>query len=478
MLETWRPKPSSPSPSLGAGYLGWFRTNLFSTPGNVLLTLLSIAILLWTLPPLIRWGLIDATWLGDSRGICDSASKDGGGGACWVFIKVRLEVFLYGFYPLVERWRINFTFLVLALAILPILAPTLLRETRRQVLLYLASTAGTWFFFGPIAAFFIAGYLFVPFALPRLFQGKPFLELFDNQLLAAIVGSGLAVATGALVYFVVFTGIDGKAAGAVSGTAFLLTLFLFFVGRLTMAGWRWVFLFTVYPVFAFLMLVGGVFDLSLVETHFWGGLFLTLVVAVTGMATALPIGILLALGRRSTLPIIKTLCVAFIEFVRGVPLVSVLFMASVMFPLFLPENVTFDKLLRALVGIAFFYAAYMAEVIRGGLQAIPKGQFEAAMALGWSYWKMMSLIIIPQTLRLVIPGLANNFLSLLKDTTLVAVIGLLDLLGVAKASMADMEWLGFTKEAYIFAAAVFWVFCFAISRYSVYLEKNYHTSQQ
>jgi general L-amino acid transport system permease protein len=247
---------------------------------------------------------------------------------------------------------------------------------------------------------------------------------------------------------------------------------------LTKAGWRWVFLFTVYPVFAFFMLVGDVFGLPLVETHFWGGLFLTLVVAGTGMATALPIGILLALGRRSTLPIIKTLCVAFIEFVRGVPLVSVLFMASVMFPLFLPENVTFDKLLRALVGIAFFYAAYMAEVIRGGLQAIPKGQFEAAMALGWPYSKMMALIIIPQTLRLVIPGLANNFLSLLKDTTLVAVIGLLDLLGVAKASMADMEWLGFTKEAYIFAAVVFWIFCFAISRYSVYLEKNYHTGQQ
>ena len=195
------------------------------------------------------------------------------------------------------------------------------------------------------------------------------------------------------------------------------------------------------------------------------------------MATALPIGILLALGRRSTLPVIRTLCVFFIEFVRGVPLVSVLFMASVMFPLFLPENVTFDKLLRALIGIAFFYAAYMAEVIRGGLQAIPKGQFEAAMALGWPYWKMMALIIIPQTLRLVIPGLANNVLSLLKDTTLVAVIGLLDLLGVAKASMADTEWLGFTKEAYIFAALVFWVFCFAISRYSVYLEKTYHTSQ-
>jgi general L-amino acid transport system permease protein len=211
-----------------------------------------------------------------------------------------------------------------------------------------------------------------------------------------------------------------------------------------------------------------------VETHYWGGLFLTLVVAGSGMVTALPIGILMALGRRSEMPVIKTLCVSFIEFVRGVPLVSVLFMASVMFPLFLPEDVNVDKLLRALVGITFFYAAYMAEVIRGGLQAIPKGQYEAAQALGWSYWKMMGLIILPQTLRLVIPGLANNFLSLLKDTTLVAVIGLLDLLGIAKAAMADVEWLGFTKEAYVFAAAVFWTFCFGLSRYSVHLEKKYH----
>lgn len=194
------------------------------------------------------------------------------------------------------------------------------------------------------------------------------------------------------------------------------------------------------------------------------------------MATALPIGILMALGRRSDLPVIKAVCVIFIEIARSVPLVSVLFMASVMFPLFLPESVTFNKLLRALVGIAFFYAAYMAEVIRGGLQSIPKGQYEAAKALGWPYWRMMTVVILPQTLRLVIPGLAINFLSLFKDTTLVAVIGLLDLLGIAKAAMADAEWLGFTKEAYVFAGIVFWIFCFAISRYSVRLEKKLHTS--
>ena len=478
MLETWRPKPSVPSPSLDTGFFGWLRNNLFSTPGNTLLTLASIAILFWTLPPLLRWGLFDATWLGNSRGICDSAAKNGATGACWVFVKVRLEVFLYGFYPQSERWRVNFTCIVLALAILPILAPTLLGEVKKQLALYLAATAAIFAFYGFIPAAFLACYLFTPFVLERLFQGKPFLEYFGSQGPASLAGIILTTISGALVYYLVHTAIDANAAGAVSITACILTLFLLFVSRLGMAGWRWVFLFTVYPVFAFFMLVGDVFGLPLVETHFWGGLFLTLVVAATGMATALPIGIVLALGRRSTLPIIKTLCVAFIEFVRGVPLVSVLFMASVMFPLFLPENVTFDKLLRALVGIAFFYAAYMAEVIRGGLQAIPKGQFEAAMALGWPYGKMMAMIIIPQTLRLVIPGLANNFLSLLKDTTLVAVIGLLDLLGVAKASMADTEWLGFTKEAYIFAAVVFWVFCFAISRYSVYLEKTYHTGQQ
>lgn len=478
MPNTWRPKPSLPSPVLGTEYLGWLRNNLFSSPGNTLLTLLSIALLVLTVPPLIRWGLIDATWLGDSRGVCDSASQDGPAGACWVFIKVRMGVFLYGFYPMVERWRVNFTFIVLAVALLPLFTPTLLATSRRRVILFLAATVTVSFLYGLIPAVFIICYLFAPFALNRLFQGKPFLELFGSQVLSVLVGIGLSVVVGFLVYYAVFLSFGDKAAGAVGLTAMVLALFLFFISRLTTAGWHWVLLFTVYPVFAFFMLVGDVFGLPLVETHFWGGLFLTLVVAGTGMATALPIGILLALGRRSTLPVIKALCVAFIEFVRGVPLVSVLFMASVMFPLFLPENVTFNKLLRALIGIAFFYAAYMAEVIRGGLQAIPKGQFEAAMALGWSYWKMMSLIIMPQTLRLVIPGLANNFLSLLKDTTLVAVIGLLDLLGVAKASMADAEWLGFTKEAYIFAALVFWIFCFAISRYSVYLEKTYHPSKQ
>ena len=243
--------------------------------------------------------------------------------------------------------------------------------------------------------------------------------------------------------------------------------------RIPVKAWQWIFLFTVYPLIAYVLLTGDAFGLAYVETHLWGGMFLTLVIAVIGIATSLPIGILLALGRRSTMPVTKTLCICFIELIRGVPLISVLFMASIMLPLFLPEGAHFDKLLRALIGVSLFYAAYMAEVVRGGLQAIPKGQYEAAESLGCGYWRMMGLIILPQALRLVIPGIVNTFLGLFKDTTLVAVIGLMDMLGIVKTALADTEWLGFPKEAYVFAAAVFWVFCFSMSRYSMHLEKRF-----
>lgn len=236
MPDTWRPKPSLPSPVLGTEYLGWLRANLFSSPGNTLLTLLSIALLVLTVPPLIRWGLIDATWLGDSRGVCDSASQDGPAGACWVFIKVRMGVFLYGFYPLVERWRVNFTFIVLAVALLPLFAPILLATSRRRVILFLAATVAVFSLYGPIPAAFIVCYLFAPFALNRLFQGKPFLELFGSQLLSILAGIGLSVAVGFLVYYAVLLSFGDKAAGAIGLTALVLALFLLFISRLTTAG--------------------------------------------------------------------------------------------------------------------------------------------------------------------------------------------------------------------------------------------------
>jgi general L-amino acid transport system permease protein len=235
--------------------------------------------------------------------------------------------------------------------------------------------------------------------------------------------------------------------------------------------------FGVFPVVAFVLLVGGIFGLQHVETRSWGGLLVTLVVAVTGIVFSLPLGILLALGRRSQLPIVRLLSVIFIEFWRGVPLITVLFFATYMLPLFLPNTWTIDGLLRALVGVALFSAAYMAEVVRGGLQAIPRGQYEGAMALGLGYWKMTGLIVLPQALKLVIPGIVNNFIGLFKDTTLVMIVSIFDFLGQLRAAFADPNWATpvtlFTGFA--FAGIVYFIFCFGMSRYSLFVERRLAT---
>lgn len=233
-----------------------------------------------------------------------------------------------------------------------------------------------------------------------------------------------------------------------------------------------------YPLLAFWLLHGGFLGLSEVETSQWGGLMLTLVIAAVGIAGALPLGILLALGRRSKMPAIRVICVTFIEFWRGVPLITVLFMSSVMLPLFLPEGLSIDKLLRALIGVILFQSAYIAEVVRGGLQAIPKGQYEAAAAMGLGYWRMMGLVILPQALKLVIPGIVNTFIALFKDTSLVIIIGLFDLLNSIKQATTDPAWLGMATEGYVFAALVFWIFCFGMSRYSMRLERKLDTGHK
>jgi general L-amino acid transport system permease protein len=240
----------------------------------------------------------------------------------------------------------------------------------------------------------------------------------------------------------------------------------------------------VFPIVAYYLLTGLVFGdvviLPIVETPVWGGLLVTLVIAVTGIVASLPLGIALALGRRSKMPIVKLVSIIFIEFWRGVPLITVLFMSSVVLPLFLPEGVTFDKLLRVLIGVTLFSAAYMAEVVRGGLQAIPKGQYEGAMALGLRFWPMMYLIILPQALKLVIPGIVNTFIGLFKDTTLVLIVGMFDLLGQIQSSFTDPTWstpsTGHT--GYLFAAVVFWTFCFGMSRYSIFMENKLHTGHK
>ncbi len=353
-----------PPPRQVVGPVAWVRDNLFSSPLNSALTIMGVAFLGIVFPPLFRWLVIDAAWSGATREAC------GEGGACWVFVKVRLNQFLYGFYPVAEQWRIN-TVVV---------------------------------------------------------------------LLAALLG-----------YF---------ASGLARGRTY--------VNIVVLAG---------FPFIAFVLLAGGLLGLPPVETARWGGLMLTLTIAVVGIAASLPFGVMLALGRRSRLPVIRYLSIGFIEFWRGVPLITVLFMASVMLPLFLPEDVNFDKLLRAVIGVVLFQSAYMAEVVRGGLQAIPRGQFEASQALGLGFWKTMGLVVMPQALKLVIPGIVNTFIALFKDTALVLIIGLFDLLGIVQAAFTDPAWIGFTAEGYIFAGFVYWIFCFSMSRYSQRLERTLSTGR-
>jgi general L-amino acid transport system permease protein len=238
-----------------------------------------------------------------------------------------------------------------------------------------------------------------------------------------------------------------------------------------------IFLLFVFPFIAISLISGGNFGLVWVETNAWGGLSLTFIISIFALLFCFPIGMFLALGRRSSLPIIRYSSIGFIEFWRGVPLITVLFMASVMFPMFLPSGTFIDKLVRVVIAITLFEAAYMAEVIRGGLQALPRGQYDAGKSLGMGYWRMHLLVILPQALKLVIPGVANTFLALVKDTPLILVVGLLELVGMIDMAKTNPKWLGFAAEGYVFAGLVFWVICYSMSRYSQSLEKKYKTDR-
>jgi general L-amino acid transport system permease protein len=415
-------------PAATVGVVGWLRQNLFPSPLNAALTLLVLYVLYLAIPPVVRWALIDADWVGSTREAC---SRDG---ACWVFIRVWFERLMYGLYPREEIWRINVGYGVLAVAGVLLFVPRFPWKHWIGVFLLLVY---------PVIAFF-------------LFVGGTFaVSLVHLAVGLALIGSTVVRLTPA------------------------------FRGRAWSAPWG-----RVYPAFAlgalaWLVLGGWLLDLApltvsvhlwpQVETRLWGGLFLTLVIAAVGIVGSLPLGILLALGRRSHMPLIRAICVAFIEVWRGVPLITVLFMASNMFPLFMPEGVNFDKLLRALLGVTIFASAYMAEVVRGGLQAIPRGQYEAAEALGLGYWRTTGLVILPQALKIVIPGIVNSFIGLFKDSTLVLVIGLFDFLGMAQAAASNAHWMGFAIEGYVFTGLGFWIFCFGMSRYSQRLERRLHT---
>ena len=463
--------PDLPPPPSETGVLGWMRKNLFSSPLNTALTVFGLWVLWMTVPPFVRWALIDASWAGATREGCMPLPGQAAG-ACWVFIKVRLGLLMFGFYPEPERWRVVMAGVMLFASLGPLVAATLVRRggeghERMQLLFPAAGVLLVLGFCGFAPALVAAAFLFAPSFLSHVDSARP---------LGPVARSGRLTALWAVAVFAAARVAAGayapEAATSLALFAAVLALLPVFMGQAPETRWRAALLFTVFPFIGYWLFAGGAFGLAEVATDRWGGLSLTLLMASVGMTVSLPVGVLLALGRRSEMPVIRSLCLAYIEFIRGVPLISVLFMASVMLPLTLPEGTHFDKLLRALVGISFFYAAYMAEVVRGGLQAIPRGQYEAAESLGFRYWRAMRLIILPQALRVVIPGITNTFLGLFKDTTLVAVINLMDILGIVKSALADTQWLGYTKEAYVFAGFAFWIFCFSISRYSMRLEKR------
>jgi general L-amino acid transport system permease protein len=361
----YAPIASREAPVRSQGPVAWVRRNLFDGWFNTLATLVTIALLLWLVPPLFGWSLLHAV-LAPDNAACRAAHETG---ACWGVIAEKGRLILFGRFPFEEQWR-------------PLLACALL------IGLLVASC---------LRAFW-----------------RPWLGL----------------------------------------------------------------LWVVVLVLCFVLMRGGVFGLTPVETSRWGGFPLTLALSVVSLVVAFPLAILVALGRSSNLPAIRAVCVLYVELIRGVPLISVLFMASFMFPLFMPQGTTIDVLLRVLVGMTLFAAAYLAEVVRGGLQALPKGQVEAAQSLGLTYWQTQRKIVLPQALRLVVPAIVNSFISTFKDTSLVTIVSLYDLTGALQLALGDADWRKFFLEGQLFVAAVYFVFCFALARYSRWVETYLNTGMR
>jgi general L-amino acid transport system permease protein len=365
------PVAAMPPPMRNRGVWGWILEHLLSSKLNIALTLLSLLVIWWIVPPLLNFLIFDATWVGSDRTACIATPERPRAGACWAFVFERINFFVYGFYPAAQRWRVDVFFALLAIGI---------------------------------------------------------------------------------VWLLTFRAPFKKAAA--------------------------IYFFIVLPILSILLLLGAApLGLPYVSTSLWGGILVTIVVSAVGIVFSLPIGVVLALGRRSKMPVVRLFSVIFIEFVRGVPLITVLFMASVMLPLFVPESWSPDKLLRALIGVAMFAAAYMAEVVRAGLQSIPRGQFEGAQALGLSYWKMMGLIILPQALKVTIPNIVNSNIALFKDTTLVFIVGIFDFLRTIEAARIDPKWATpvTSTTGYAFAAIFYFLCCWMMSRYAASVERRLTT---
>lgn len=490
--------PSLPPPASEVGIGGWLKRNVFASMtnfGSVGASIQSILMIVMTFFLLYvgitgLWKLFDisifsAIWSDPTeqkRLACATVQQNGElpadwYGACWPFISAKWKYMTYGPYPEAALWRPNLVFLGLAVGIAWLVREAIpARRTVGIVLIVAAVALGLFYqsFFGDPIYSRVGVWLLA--AVGAIFTLAPdeggnravagfMLLVFPVIAFVLLSGGNLDIAPEAVGITAVFGGALAGL-GAVAGRGLLGTAGQALGGTVQIVG---------YGILAVGVLMGVAsidFGMVSVPTADWGGLLVTLVVALVGIVASLPIGIALALGRRSSLPVIRILSIVFIEFWRGVPLVTVLFMSSVMLPLFLPSGVEFDKLLRALIGVALFSAAYMAEVVRGGLQAIPKGQYEGAMAMGLPYWKMMNLIVLPQALVLVIPGIVNTFIGLFKDTTLVLIIGLFDLLGGTRQTFTDAAWATPVQSitGFIIVAFIFFLFCFGMSRYSMWME--------
>ncbi|MBR0797555.1 amino acid ABC transporter permease [Bradyrhizobium jicamae] len=484
--------PERPTPVRTTGFLGFVRTRLLNSPGNILLTILALLLLWYVVVPAIRFTLVDAVWTGKDRTACLAEKAGHEVGACWPYIQAKLSQLMYGFYPEAQRWRVNLTFLLGAVLLVPLLVPRLPAK---------GLNSGLFFFAFPVVAFFLLrGGGFAGFGvswaagLLQLFEqsisgaGQALVNVSQTSAIGPLLWllGKLIVLIGLMIQWLIFplTWLRDRLQASSQPvwidfllTAVIVSAVLFVLGGGVRTGRRALVgsLVTFAGIAAIIRLMGldrGGF--ALVDTRLWGGLLVTLVIAITGIVASMPIGIALALGRRSTIPLIRIFSITFIEFWRGVPLITVLFFATYMLPLFVPSNFTVDGLLRALIGVALFTGAYMAEVIRGGLAAVPRGQAEAASALGLSWWKTTSLIVLPQALRFVIPGIVGSFISLFKDTSLVSIVALFDLLGSLRASFSDPNWTTPTTAftGFAFAGILYFAFCFGMSRYSLFVERR------
>lgn len=434
------PKPDRPAPDDSLGVIGWLRANLFKDVPNALMTIVGAYIAFVVISWLLNWAVFNAIWDAENRRECLDAV--GRSGACWPGVFVWFENMIYGLYPKDQVWRINLGFALLVVWMIPLWMPRVHSKVAiglSAVLIY--PFLASYFFLGGdksivwtvLIALSLTGFIWVwATALSETFAGKSIGEWIVNK-------AGARNAD------------EGRHRVIKRGAALI--------------------------VFVLAVLLVNQWFLEEVRTRFWGGLFLTLVISGIGITFSLPAGILLALGRRSNMPVIAMLCTAFIELFRSVPLITILFMFNTMLPLFMPQGVEVDQLLRAIVAVCFFAAAYMAEVIRGGLQAIPKGQYEAAASLGLGYWQTTSQIVLPQALKIMIPTIVGNFIGLFKDTTLVSIIGLFDLMNMARAVGEDTTWLGLFIEPFFAVTMIYFVFCFAMSSYSMRLERKLATGR-